>query len=231
MKGLFLYMVLFLLLGHVSFSQIKKSTKAVAVKKAKTSDLGIGVGLASSYVFLAQNISNRNNALGYVGTVTYGPSIKPYRASMEYTVYKNINIEPTWKNVKASCAEFNLHCIWRFHKVKSYLFLISGVSYNIFSGYFTGQNDFLNFRSRYAPNETVTKKWLGFNAGLGYELYLKNACAFITYKMRVGNVQQNSELNIMDVCIALGLRFNLSFPSPSFKRIFRGTRNRYLLDT
>lgn len=232
MQRSFSYFILFTLLCHISFSQVKKDTKPSEKQKAKTADITVGVGLASSSVFLAQNVLNRNNALGYYGTLTYGRSDKPYRASFEYTYYRNINIAPTWLDVKASCAEANLHAIWRFPKVKSYLFLITGLSYNLFSGYFTGERDYLHLSSEYSVNETATKKWLGFNAGLGYELYYKQICAFITYKMRVGTVKKNADLNIMDVCISGGLRYSFTAKpiSTGIKRIFRGTRNRYILD-
>lgn len=231
MKRIVPYFILFVFLGGVSYAQEKKEQKTPVKTKSKTSELGIGVGMASSSVFLAQNVLNRNNALGYYANMVYGSTAKPFRLSGEYTHYNNINIAPTWRDIKANCTELNLHSLWRFRSVKSYLFLITGVSCNVFSGYFTGQNDFLNFSSVYTPNQIATRTWWGFNAGLGYEIYYKDVCAFATYKMRVGNVKQKSELNIMDVCMAFGLRYNVSFPSPSFKRIFRGTRSRYMLNT
>lgn len=232
MKRCDLYFISLLLFCSIGFSQTKQETKTTETKKPKTADLGIGAGLAGSSVFLAQNVKEKNSALGYYGTLTYGRSDKPYRASFEYTHYRNINIAPTWLNVKASSAEANLHAIWRFHKVKSYLFLISGVSYNVFSGYFTGKNDFLNLASEFPLEQSVSKKWWGFNAGLGYELYYKNLCGFITYKMRVGMVK-DSELNIMDVCISGGVRYNVTMTpiGLALKKIFRGTRNRYYLNT
>jgi hypothetical protein len=194
----------------------------------KRTTLGFGFGAAKSVLFLARNVKENNDALGFTASLVYGGS-KLLRSSLEYTFYRPIDIQPTWYDIKASTIEYNMHFIARFKESKAYFYPLFGFSYNVFSGYFTGKNDFLNLASMYQKNQYVSTKWLGFNAGVGYEQFFKRFSFFIDFKMRVGLAQGNRQLNINDVCYGAGLRFNLRVPS--IYQLFRGTRSRYLLDT
>ncbi|MCW3078436.1 MAG: hypothetical protein JWO32_3045 [Bacteroidetes bacterium] len=98
----------------------------------------------------------------------------------------------------------------------------------MFSGYFTGRNDFLNLSEKYPVNQNISTNWVGLNVGTGYEYYFKFLSFFVDYKMRVG-FSDKHQLNIMDVCYTFGLRYNLKVPS--IYKIFSGTRSRYLLDS
>lgn len=194
----------------------------------KRTTLGFGFGAAKSVLFLARNVKENNDALGYTASMVYGGS-KLIRVSLEYTFYRPINIAPTWLDIRANTIEMNTHFIAHFKDTKAYFYPLFGISYNVFSGYFTGKNDFLNLSSVYQINQRVSTRWLGFNAGVGYEYFYKRFSLFLDFKMRVGMADGNSQLNIMDVCYGGGLRFNLRVPS--IYRIFSGTRSRYLLNT
>lgn len=226
MKKIIPYFVFFLLGVSVSFSQVRviKPVKT----HYKTTNIGIGGGLTSSMLFLAQNVKENNNALGFNGNLTYGGAHSNLRGSFEYTRFRKIDIAPTWYNIKASTYEVNLHIIARFKNIKAYFYPIFGISYNVFSGYFTGINDFLHLRTIYKADDVATKRWFGLNVGTGYEVYIKRASLFIDYKMRVGAAEGNKQINIMDVCIFGGLRYNLKVPS--VYKLFKGTRSRYVLD-
>jgi hypothetical protein len=220
------HLIFFLFTGLAAFSQVR------VVKPAKThpksTNIGIGGGLTSSMLFLAQNVKENNSAMGYNATITYGGSKSNLRGTLEYTQFKRIDIAPTWYNIHASTIEANLHIIARFKNIKAYFYPIIGISYNVFSGYFTGINDFLHLRNFYKTDDIATKKWLGLNVGTGYEVYFKRVSLFVDYKMRVGTAAGSKQLNIMDVCLFGGLRYNLKVPS--IYSIFKGTRSRYVLD-
>lgn len=227
MRRLALLTALFLFTGFAFFAQVKV-VRPVKKSKPKTTNFGIGGGITSSVLFLAQNVKENNNALGFNGAIVYGGSKRNLRASFEYTTYRKVDIEPTWYNIKASTIEANLHIIARFREIKAYFYPIVGLSYNRFSGYFTGINDFLNLRAVYKTNTVATKYWLGVNVGTGYEVYFKKVSFYVDYKMRIGTAQQHKQLNIMDVCFFGGLRYNIKVPS--VYQVFRGTRSRYMLD-
>jgi hypothetical protein len=150
------------------------------------------------------------------------------RLSLEYTNFKTIDIKPTWYNINAGTLEANLHIIARFRKTKAYFYPVVGLSYNMFSGYFTGRNDFLGLTERYPTNKVISTNWIGLNVGTGYEYCIKRFSLFLDYKMRVG-FSERKNLNIMDVCFTSGLRYTLRVPS--VYKIFSGTRSRYVLDT
>jgi hypothetical protein len=192
-----------------------------------TTKMGIGAGITRSVVYLNRNVKENNDATGFNVNMVYGGA-KLVRVAVDYTYYKAIDIAPTWYNVQAHTLEANLHFLARFKSSKAVFFPLFGLSYNIFSGFFTGQSDNLNLASIYPKRRQVSTEWLGVNIGTGYEYYFKPGSFFIDYTMRVGLSEGTEQLNIMDVCFFAGLRYNLRVPS--IYRIFKGTRGRYSLD-
>lgn len=194
-------------------------------KPAKT-DLQIGLGVTNSVLFLARNTKENNNALGYTGSLVYGGN-KPFRLAVDYTEYTKISIEPTWYNIKARTIELNGQAYYR-SKGELGFFLLGGFSYNVFSGYFTGLEDYLNLTSLYRADQQVKTRWFGFNTGVGFDYKINKVILSGTYKMRLGRSEGNNEFNIQDVCYAIGVRY--CFRAPSVYKLFSGTRNRYFLD-
>ena len=186
--------------------------------------LGIGAGVAGSALYLERNVKENNTSKGYHFSLVYGLG-HLFRTSMEYTHYQSIDIAPTWYNIKAGTFEWNLHIMARFSEGKAFFYPILGLSLNKFSGYFTGLNDFLNLKTIYQSNSEVSTLWLGVNVGAGYEYYFKKFSFFMDYKMRVGKSDSYKNINIMDVCLSMGLRLNLKVPT--LYGLFRGPRNRY----
>jgi hypothetical protein len=198
------------------------------VKKSRpvSTNLGIGGSITRSVLYLSRNVKENNDAKGYSFSLVYGGA-RLLRLSTEFTRYRTINIVPTWYNISAATFELNGHLIARFQTDKAYFYPIFGVSYNTFSGFFTGQNDFLHIGEKHSANTTVITRWLGLNIGTGFEYKFKAISAFMDYKMRIGKADRN-QLNIMDVCYHFGFRYNLKIPS--VYKLFSGTRNRYFLE-
>lgn len=208
---------------------VKQVAKPAEKKHSKKTNLAFAAGATRSVVYLARNVKPNNDATGFNTALVYGGS-KLLRVSLEYTNYRTINIEPTWYNIRASTIEFNLHILARFRSKNAYFYPLFGLSYNVFSGKYTGINDYLNLNSIYTKNQIVSTRWFGVNVGTGYEFFFKPGSFFLEYKMRVGRTEGFNQLNIQDVCISIGLRFNLRVPSFYSLFIYRGTRSRYLLD-
>lgn len=209
---------------------LKSPAQVRVVKPVKTKPLttrlGLGAGIAGSVLYLERNVKENNEALGYHFSVVYGLG-RLFRSSLEYTYYQTKDIAPTWYNVKANTLEWNLHIMARFSEGKAYFYPLFGLSFNSFSGYFTGVNDFLNLKALYGTDTQVNNHWLGINAGAGYEYYFRRLSFFVDYKMRVGVSDSYESINIMDVCLSSGLRFNLRVPT--LYGLYRGTRSRYTL--
>lgn len=217
----------FLLFLSVGLTAQLKVVKPIVTHPKRTT-LAFGLGLTRSVVYLSRNVKPDNNADGFNASAVYGGA-RLMRLSLEYTYYRTMNIEPTWYDIKAHTIEANVHFLARFKSKKAVFYPIVGISYNIFSGYFTGVNDYLNLTSLYPVNETVTTRWPGLNVGTGYEYYFKPGSFFIDYKMRVGFTEGTNQVNIQDVCFSAGFRFNLRVPT--IYTVFKGTRGRYSLDT
>jgi hypothetical protein len=220
------YFILAFLLLSASFYSQTRVIKPAKKTYPKTTNLGISAGVTRSLVYLNRNVKENNDATGYSFGLIYGGS-RLTRVTVEYTHYKELNIQPTWIGIRASCIEANVHAIARFKNVKAYFYPMAGLSYNMFSGYFTGRNDFLNLSQRYPINQVVSTNWTGLNVGTGYEHHIKKISLYVEYKMKVG-LAEKKNLNIMDVCFGFGIRYNLRVPS--VYKIFSGTRSRYFLD-
>ena len=218
------YFLCLVVCGNVGVAQVKV-VKPVKTR-AKTTNLAIGFGAAKSVLYLNRNVKENNDASGLQASLVYGGS-NIFRFSFEYTFYRPIDIAPTWYDIKASTFEANMHVIARFKNTDAIFYPLIGISYNTFSGFFTGKNDFLNLVDKYKPNQRAVTQWLGVNIGTGYELFLKRVSFFLDYKMRVGFTDGKKQLNIIDVCFGGGIRYNLK--APSIYKLFRGTRSRYLL--
>lgn len=214
------------------------TSKTTAIKKSeaknkapKLTDLGVGLGVTRSVIFLSRNIKEFNDATGFCATLVYGGH-KLYRLSAAYSQYSSINIEPTWLNIKARCYEVNLQILARFRNNASLIYPITGISVNEFNGFFTGVEDFQNLREKYDINSQVRSYWIGANFGLGYEHKFNPITIFLAYKMRVGTQDANQKINIMDVCYHGGIRYDIKVLTPRylFRSIFRSYRNRYPLN-
>lgn len=199
------------------------------VKKAKPSvtRLGIGVGRARSVLFLTRNTKEDNDAKGWCVNAAYGLS-RIVRLSSEFTWYRPIQIQPTWHDVTAHTLEMNLNFLSTMPNARTKFYPLAGISYNVFKGHFTGVNDYLNLRSLYNPGSDVRTVWMGVNAGCGFEHFVKAISLFGEFKMRVGVSEGYNELNILDVTLNLGLRYNIKVLAPH--KLFKGVRSRYLLD-
>jgi hypothetical protein len=222
-----LIIIIFVILCTLSFAQVKtkpvnepKDLKLKVVKKEEAKFTSFGV-----------NILEFNDANGLNINMVYGGH-KLVRWSAEFHRFNSINIEPTWYNIKAKTYEVNAQFLARFKNNRDLIYPITGLSVNEFNGYFTGRDDFQNLREKYQINSEVKSYWIGMNFGLGYEHAFGPLNAFIVYKMRVGAQDVNERVNIMDVCYTAGLRYDIRTYTPKYlyKYIFRGYRNRYMLN-
>jgi hypothetical protein len=233
---------IFILVVSFGYSQNKKREKEATIgsiqakailqkNSAKYTNLGIGVGFARSVIFLSRNIKEFNDATGLnVGLVYGGNNL--IRLGLDYSQFNSLNIEPTWMNIKARTYEANIHFVARFKGNRALVYPIVGLSVNEFRGFFTGIDDFQNLRGKYRPNTNITAYWIGMNFGLGFEHNLGPFKLTIAYKMRIGTQDVNEHLNIMDVCYAAGLRYDIKTYRVKYfyRRIIRGYRSRYYVD-
>lgn len=224
----FLFFTITSLLANTVYSQIKKTAKITTVTPSKMEKerpytrWSIKGGANISVIYLARNIKDNNNAPGYCGGLTYEVN-NFIRVSTLYTHFRPINIEPTWLNVKSSTFEMNLEMLAKFPNKKTLLYPFIGLSYNTYTGFFTGESDYLNLRQYYPINSLVKNKWLGFNLGAGLEHNFGIIGLFIDYRMRVG--KQEKAINIMDVCYTAGLK--IRFPYGKLAKTLASPNDRF----
>lgn len=232
--GAFIYVAVFLAASStIAFSQTHKTkpkpikeppAKKKLFKEEGKTNFQFGAGIMSSVVYLSRNINEGNDARGWTVMASYGGD-KLFRVSAQYTQYFPINIEPTWYNVRANTVESNLEWMVYFKNKKSILFPIVGLSYNTFKGYFTGSNDYLNLKSVYKTNTTISDSWLGLNVGTGFEHAFGPVVLFMDYKMRIGKMEERFSFTIMDVCYSGGVRLKLWVPT--LKKLRLGLNDKY----
>lgn len=187
-------------------------------------NIEIGGGMMGSVLYLSRNTKDKNDAYGYSFMFNYGGQ-KLLRYSFQYTKYKAINIEPTWYNINASTIESNIEVIAKFKDGASFLYPYAGLSYNMFSGFFTGKGDYLNLREKYEVNATAVTNWFGLNVGTGFQHDFGRVVVYFDYRMRVGQMKPYKQINIMDVCYGGGLRYKI--PTPSIKKLYKGLTDKY----
>jgi hypothetical protein len=194
------------------------------IRELNPTQLGVGVGVTRSVLYLSRNINEQNDATGYTASLIWHTKHN-WRFCAEFTRFNTINIEPTWQNIRAYSFEFNAQLFARFDNKNTLFYPLFGISYNTFQAYFTGINDFMNLREFYKEQSTVTTKWVGGNLGAGIEHRFGRVTGFGTYRMRVGKMERKNQFNIMDVCYGAGLRYDIKMPNTI--SIFKGTRGRY----
>lgn len=210
-----IYIIILLLSINYSFGQVnhskdkpKKVVIVPLVKERAYTKWSAKAGGNVSVIFLARNTKDNNNSPGLCGGLTYEVN-NFLRISSLYSRFRPINIEPTWYNIKANTYEMNLEVVARFPNNKTLLYPFAGFSYNTFTGFFTGELDYLNLKEFYKANTTIKNNWLGLNLGTGIEHHFGILGIFVDYRMRVG--KQDGSINIMDVCYTFGLKVRFPY--------------------
>ncbi|MBI3519581.1 MAG: hypothetical protein HY062_09530 [Bacteroidetes bacterium] len=211
-----------------SHAQVKKTAKTATPlptkldKERQFTRWSIKGGANISVIYLARNVKEKNNEPGYCGGFIYEAN-NFIRLSALYTRFSPINIEPTWLNVRANTFEANLEILAKFPNKKTLLYPFVGLSYNTYTGFFTGESDYLNLREYYPVNSTIKNKWLGVNFGVGLEHNFGILGLFLDYRMRVG--RQEKAINIMDVCYTGGIK--IRFPYGKLAKSISSTNDRF----
>lgn len=222
MSPLRTYLFIVLMTSGVLFSQVRviKPVKT----KASVTKFGFGAGLASSVLYLPINVYTNNRARGLNFCMTYD-RLNYLRMTAEYTTYNKIDMGSTWKDVKAKTIEYNVNFISKTKDKTFYFYPMAGLSYNMFNGFFTGINDYLNLSARYSRNVTIKANWLGVNCGVGLDYNFENSAIYSCFKMRVGRTEGYNQINIMDVYTGIGWRYYIN--QYDLGKAVRGTRSRY----
>ncbi len=215
-KSLHILFLASLMIAQIGYGQTKKVTKplpkkttvAPLPKEREYTKWSLKAGANLSVIFLSRNIKDKNNVPGYCGGLSYEVN-NFVRVSTLYSHFKPLSIEPTWYDIKANTYEMNLEVMAKFPNKKTLFYPFAGVSYNTFSGYFTGELDYLNLKEFYKANTTIKNNWFGLNLGTGIEHNFGVLGLFVDYRMRVG--KQDGVINIMDVCYTAGAKIRFPY--------------------
>lgn len=224
-----------LLSSTFAFGQIPRAAKPAAKTSTITTKKlekekpytrwSLKAGGNISVIYLARNIKEKNNEPGYCGGLTYEVN-NFVRVSCLYTRFKPINIEPTWLDIKANTYESNMELLARFPNQKTLLYPFVGLSFNTYTGFFTGESDYLNLREYYPINSIVKNEWIGLNFGTGIEHTFGIFGLFLDYRMRVG--RQEKAFNIMDVCYTGGVKVRFPYGKIAKRLSPASSRQRFM---
>ncbi|MBK9284246.1 MAG: hypothetical protein IPM51_07970 [Sphingobacteriaceae bacterium] len=199
------------------------------VKKEKNTNLSIAASFVRSEIFLEQKIKEDSKPPGVSLRLAYSGK-KITRLEIEYVHFFPRIIEPKWYAMNLNSLEANCHFTTRFNNTNAMFYPLIGISYYSFSGYFSGKNDSKNVARLYMPGTTILLNMLALNIGTGYEHRIKKIGLFAEYKLRfAGDNWGIKNFGIKDVCIAGGIKYYMHVKS--LGTIFKGTRNRYFLNT
>ncbi len=202
-------------------AKTKTLTPTPKQKETQYMRWSIKAGANISVIYLARNTKDNNNEPGYSGGLNF--DINNFvRVSTLFTHFRPIDIDPTWRNIKANSGEVNLEIIAKFPNKKTMLYPFVGLSYNSYKGYFTGEQDYLNLKEYYAVNTVIKNNWVGLNLGTGIEHNFGVLGIYLDYRMRVG--KQEKAFNIMDVCYTGGIKVRLPYGKVAKRFISPGQR-------
>lgn len=168
--------------------------------------LNIGVNRLGT-AFILRNGMNNIISDGWGGNLTFSKPGNSHRISTQYSHYKQLDMDPVWKNVNAHKMELNLEIVTHFDNIELLLYPFLGLSYNYISAIYTGKNDPDALARFYPINSVVTNRWLGLTGGLGLERSIKRFTIFGNYRMHI--VKAEEAVRIMDIGLDAGLKYQI----------------------
>ena len=129
------------------------------------------------------------------------------RITSEFTNQFSYNIEPSWKHINSQSYELNANFLANLEGADASFYTITGISYQRWSGDFTGINHFYHLIDLGTTPKTYSYSWGSFIAGCGFEKKLNEFSLFGEFKYRISKKQVNVPLNIIDAGYTIGLKY------------------------
>ena len=145
------------------------------------------------------------------------------RLMVDYaTLIKQVNIIPTWLNVKSTYIDVDAHILMRLRNIENQnklFYFIVGASAQSWKGYYTGIDDFNNSALKIQPNTNYKMLYFGGSIGFGFEYnFAPRLGMYGEIRFRVTNTDVG--FGLTDVCYGLGIKCRLIdfYPKAIYKR-------------
>ena len=183
--------------------------------------LGVYFAFTGTYssVDVYKNYLQNPYRLGYSPRL-YWEFSNAIRLCGEATFLPSFTYLPSWEKLSAVNLELNLHFMARIKDEHSIFYATAGLCQHAWRGNFIAQSVFYDEIVNYKPGTTISKTWLGINAGVGIERAFKHFDLFAEYRYRFSKV--DAALAVSDVAVYVGVKRKIPF-----KKIFRGLKDRY----
>src|SRR3954471_12395520 len=88
------------ILAAVALQAQVRRIKPAQIAKPRMTTLALSAGVSRSVLYLSRNVKEDNDATGFQMSLVYGGA-RVLRGSLDLTYYRPIDIEPTWKDIRA----------------------------------------------------------------------------------------------------------------------------------
>lgn len=195
-------LLVFFLLNMVLCAQTK--APVLIMKSEPVNRFAVGFGANLSSVNILRNYKENPYRIGVNVRANYEIS-QGLRITAEYIKTKKFGLEPTWYDIKNSVISVALNAKAHIKNQEVIIYTISGLCWQRWQGFYTGQQDFSSARFFYDPNTSVLNRNIGLDLGLGFERPFPGFFLYGDFRYRFANVDKN--FGITDVAYNLGIKF------------------------
>ncbi len=201
------FLLLFTGINLIAQNQLNPKMEK-AISKNTTRGFYICGGASYSSVNIHRNYSQNPYKFGWNARVCWELA-GSMRITGEYTSMPLFQVTPTWLNVKNRVVELNVNYLARIKDQKALFYTISGIYYQSWNGFYTGQEDFTLAKNVFTPQQQYTNKYLGVNLGLGIERAFRYVQVFAEFKYRFSETDADKVFGITDALYNAGVKIKL----------------------
>jgi hypothetical protein len=208
MKKSLLLVVFFIL--FISFS---KAQTSFFQQKRTSPYLFVGGSINLSSVNIFRNYSENPYHLGWSFRSSYLTE-NNLRFSLEYFRTPSFQLAPTWKNVSSNNLVLSLNALAHIVDQDVMIYTVSGICFQSWKGFYTGQNDFSDARFFYTENSWVRNKNICLDLGIGFEKPFPGFNLYGDFRYRFAEI--DNRFGIIDAFYQLGVSFPV-YPKSDIK--------------
>jgi hypothetical protein len=206
-KSIFIVLILFPL---IYFAQTKNQ---LFQNKRTEPYLHFGGSLNLSSVNIFRNYTENPYHLGWSIHSSYLTK-NNLRFTLEYFRTPPFQLKPTWRDVRSNNIVLSLNALAHIVDQDVIIYTVSGICFQSWKGFYTGQNDFSDARFYYTENTWVKNKNLCLDLGIGFEKPFPGFNLYGDFRYRFAKT--DNRFGIIDAFYQLGLNFPI-YPRTNHK--------------
>ena len=205
-KLIFIFTCLFFVIKLSAQKGTNGSKKDTATNSGKTNIIQIGAGGLLTSLNFFKNAQQFTYYPAFSGRLYYQPS-QYIRFVVDYSKVEQVNLIPTWLNVRNTYLDIDAHFLLHFDDKISSAYFILGASSQYWKSFYTGIDDYNNRGTR-IPNTNYNAVYYGANIGFGFEFNILPR--FDVYgEIRFRITDTDVGFGLSDVCYGVGIKYTL----------------------